>query len=542
MSAGFFEDLRGEIFGNMSTRTGFERAPSLAARESFTGYRIARAPDDPHGVPVGTVIAEKYRVERMLGEGAMGIVLAARHLELDELVAVKCIRAAMPWSPDVIARFAREAKATARLKSEHIAKVIDVGVSAPVGPFMVMEYLEGEDLGAVLKRRGPLPARRAAEYVMQVCEALAVAHASSVTHRDVKPENLFLTRHGDLEIIKVLDFGISKAPLQQGRLFGGEISVKETSVLMGTPLYMSPEQIRSSREVDHRSDLWSLGVVLFELLTGRPAFAGDTVTKVCALVLEAATPPLSDYCKTAPEGFAAVIERCLMKDPNQRYQSAAELAHALLPFAPARARLHAERATSVLRAPEPNGGDPLPSTLPEGRAPRESSLGTAAPTVLGADIAVRSTQRVPWALVALASVVFLGLGFLGYRGLRGSAGEDAVPAAALARSGASLGGTREQPGRADAPETKARPSSVQSAEGAAPLIAPALTQGHRPRLEPPRPHGKGRPAAAPTPARVAANDPPPSPPTEPKAAESEARAPKARARLLDDRSPVRLLE
>ncbi|MEI9952722.1 MAG: serine/threonine-protein kinase [Pseudomonadota bacterium] len=230
-------------------------------------------------------------------------------------------------------------------------------MSAPVGPYMVMEYLEGEDLAALLRRRGPLPVRRAAEYVMQVCEALAVAHAAAITHRDVKPENLFLTRHGDLEIIKVLDFGISKAPLQGG-LFGGELSVKETQSVMGTPLYMSPEQIRSTREVDHRSDLWSLGVVLFELLTGHSAFAGETVTQVCARVLEASPSRLGDHCGGAPPGLSEVIERCLMKDPAHRFQSAAELANALLPFAPARARLHAERATSVLRAADPDAEEP----------------------------------------------------------------------------------------------------------------------------------------------------------------------------------------
>jgi len=525
----------------MSTRGGFERVPSSATGESFTGYRIARALDEAGGVPVGTMIADKYRVERVLGEGAMGIVLAARHLELDELVAVKCIRAAMPWSPDVIARFAREAKASARLKSEHVAKVIDVGVCAPIGPYMVMEYLEGEDLGAVLKRRGPLPVRRAAEYVMQVCEALAVAHAASITHRDVKPENLFLTRHGDLEIVKVLDFGISKAPMQ-GRLFGGEISVKETSFLMGTPLYMSPEQIRSSREVDHRSDLWSLGVVLFELLTGRPAFAGDTVTQVCALVLEAKTPPLAEYCQNAPPELSRIIERCLMKDPNQRYQSAAELANALLPLAPPRARLHAERATSVLRAVDPNGGDPLPSTLPEGRAVRESNLGTAAPTVLGADITARGSQRTPWGLIALASALCLGLGFLAYRGLFGSGGGDAQATAALAPSGVSPARTGDPPGR-EAPATKARPPLAE-AEDVGPRVTPALTRAAKAKPEPPRAHGKARgaPAAGAAPAKVAAAEPPPSPVVEPPAVANETRPPKARARLLNEQSPVRLLE
>lgn len=341
----------------MSTRGSFERGPVVGTHGSFPVVAPGQVVGDAGGVPIGTLIGDKYRVERVLGEGAMGIVLAARHVQLGELVAIKCIRAAMPWSQDVIARFAREAKACARLKSEHIAKVIDVGVSAPVGPYMVMEYLEGEDLAALLRRRGPLPVRRAAEYVMQVCEALAVAHAAAITHRDVKPENLFLTRHGDLEIIKVLDFGISKAPLQGG-LFGGELSVKETQSVMGTPLYMSPEQIRSTREVDHRSDLWSLGVVLFELLTGHSAFAGETVTQVCARVLEASPSRLGDHCGGAPPGLSEVIERCLMKDPAHRFQSAAELANALLPFAPARARLHAERATSVLRAADPDAEEP----------------------------------------------------------------------------------------------------------------------------------------------------------------------------------------
>jgi eukaryotic-like serine/threonine-protein kinase len=532
-------DLRGEIVGNMSTGADYERVPAVGTRESAPGFRGARVVDERGAVPIGTVIADKYRVERVLGEGAMGIVLAARHLELDELVAIKCIRAQMPWSPDVIARFAREAKASARLKSEHIAKVIDVGVSPPVGPYMVMEYLEGEDLAAVLKRRGPLPVRRAAEYLMQICEALAHAHAASIIHRDVKPENLFLTRHGELELMKVLDFGISKAP-QAGRVFGGEISVKETSVLMGTPLYMSPEQIRSTREVDHRSDIWSLGVVMFELLTGRPAFAAETVTQVCALVLEAATPPLAEHCENAPPALAAIIERCLMKDPAQRYQSAAELANALLPFAPPRARLHAERATAVLRFADPNGGEPLPSTLPEGRRPRDTNLGTDAPTVLGAGIPTRGGYRASTLAVIVASIICLGLGFVGYRGLRGSGDASARQAAALVPPATSPGD--EKPGRSEAPETKAHPPTIQPAEGATPRTAPALTN---PKLKPEtaRARGKARAPVAPSPpVKVAASEPAAAPVPETKSADGEQRAPRPRARLLDEQSPVRLLE
>jgi serine/threonine-protein kinase len=310
-----------------------------------------RAEGDAGGVEacaVGSVISGKYEVVRVLGQGAMGVVVAARHIELDEIVAIKFIHPDMHSVPDIVSRFAREAKACARLGSEHIAKVLDVGVAPAIGPYIVMEYLEGHDLGSVLRKRGTLPVHRACEYVMQVCEALALAHAAGIIHRDVKPDNLFLTRRGNLDIVKVLDFGISKAPLA-GKVFGGELRMTETACLMGTPLYMSPEQIRATHEVDRRSDIWSLGVVLFELLTGRTAFSGETVTQVCALVLEGPTPRLIDHCRTAPPALAAVIDRCLMKDPAQRYQHAADLAHALLPFAPSRARLHAERASSVLR-------------------------------------------------------------------------------------------------------------------------------------------------------------------------------------------------
>jgi serine/threonine-protein kinase len=285
-------------------------------------------------------------------------------------------------------------------------------------------------------------------------------------------------------------------------------------------------------------------VVLFELLTGRPAFAGDTVTQVCALVLEAKTPPLAEHCANAPPELARVIERCLMKDPKERFQSAAELANALLPFAPPRARLHAERATSVLRAADANGGDALPSTLPEGRGVRESHLATAAPTVLGADITTRRNPRAPWLLIALASVLCLGLGFLGFRGWRAAGADDVKPSVVPASSGVVPASTGEQPGRMDAPEAKARPPLVQSAEGAVPRVAPALTPvSHQAKAEPPRSRAKARGTPAPSaPAKVAASEPPPSPSVESKAGESDARSAKPRARLLNESSPVRLLE
>ncbi|MEY2936210.1 MAG: hypothetical protein RL033_6959 [Pseudomonadota bacterium] len=301
------------------------------------------SPDD---YAVGQVLQGRFRIEHVIGVGSMGVVLAARHLELDERVAIKFIRAEMQRVPGVMQRFAREAKAAVTIKSEHVAQVFDVGTADGIGPYIVMEYLEGRDLGAVLELEGRLPIRRAVHYVMQACEALAVAHSSAITHRDIKPENLFLTQKGDLELVKLLDFGISKAALT-GKVFGDELSGTEAQCLLGTPLYMSPEQIRAG-DIDHRTDIWSLGTVLYELITARSAFVADSVRQVWTRILETAPTPLAVYCPEAPPSLQAVIDRCLEKDPDRRYQNVAELAIALLPFAPSRARLYAQRASSIL--------------------------------------------------------------------------------------------------------------------------------------------------------------------------------------------------
>ncbi len=300
-----------------------------------------------HEHMVGQVISGRFRVEHVIGVGSMGVVLAAKHLELDERVAIKFIRPEMQKLPGVLSRFAREAKASVSIKSEHVAQVFDVGTADGIGPYIVLEYLEGRDLGAVLHSEGRLPIGRAVHYVMQACEALAVAHSSGVTHRDIKPENLFLTRQGDLELIKLLDFGISKAALT-GKVFGDELSASESACLLGTPLYMSPEQIRATSEVDHRADIWSLGAVLYELITARSAFVADSVRQVWTRILETEPTALLAHCPEAPPALQHVIDRCLEKDPANRFQNVAELAIALLPFAPSRARLYAQRASSIL--------------------------------------------------------------------------------------------------------------------------------------------------------------------------------------------------
>ena len=220
-------------------------------------------PKQPVPVSPGDVVAGKYRVERIIGAGGMGVVVAARHLQLDQTVALKFMTHRTPAGDE---RFSREARAAARLKSEHAAKVHDVGALDNGTPYMVMEYLEGNDLHALLSAEGALPIDLAVGYVMQACEAIGEAHAHGIVHRDLKPHNLFLTTGvGGRPKIKVLDFGISKTQ-------DDETTLTRSSDIIGTPVYMAPEQLRSSKDVDARADIWALGAMLYELVTGRLPF------------------------------------------------------------------------------------------------------------------------------------------------------------------------------------------------------------------------------------------------------------------------------
>ncbi len=212
-----------------------------------------------------------------------------------------------------------------------------------------MEFLEGSDLGSIVQQRGNLGVREATEYVMQTCEALAVAHAKGVVHRDIKPENLFLTSRAGMSVIKVLDFGISKAALT-GSIFGSALPLVKTVNLMGTPLYMSPEQIRSADGGDMRSDIWALGMVLYEILTGSLPFTAPSITELCAAILEAPMVPITQHRSDLPPGFVELLEKCIERDPAKRFQNVAEMAKAFMPFAPKRARICAERAAQALRA------------------------------------------------------------------------------------------------------------------------------------------------------------------------------------------------
>jgi hypothetical protein len=295
----------------------------------------------------GDLLAGKYRVERVIGAGGMGVVVAAQHLQLGKLVAVKFLLPQVCANAEAVGRFLREARAAVQLESEHVARVIDVGTLETGAPYMVMEYLVGADLGQVLQARGPLPIEEAVDYVLQACEAIAEAHALGIVHRDLKPANLFLTQRKDgSALVKVLDFGISKATGDEAAI---QPSLTATSAVMGSPQYMSPEQMRSSKNVDSRTDIWSLGMILYELLAGRPAYEADTLPGLCAMIATDPPPPLRKVRPDVPAELEAVVMRCLAKDPEQRVHDVGELATALLAFGTKGSRVSVERTVRVIQ-------------------------------------------------------------------------------------------------------------------------------------------------------------------------------------------------
>jgi serine/threonine-protein kinase len=326
------------------------------------------------GPPRDSIIAGKYRVESTLGFGGMGLVLAARHLQLDERVAIKVLRDDVTLDAEHVARFLREAQAAVRLKSEHVARVLDVGTLPDGKPYMVMELLEGLDLGRLLQDQGQLARPLAVDLVLQTCDALAEAHAIGIVHRDIKPTNLFITSRRDgSPLLKVLDFGISKAQST------AELSLTQTSSMLGTPAYMSPEQMRSARNADARSDLWSLGTVLYELVEGDTPFDADSFAELCVAVATEAPRPMTH----APE-LAPVLARCLAKSADDRFPSIAELALALEPLSsdPQRARREVNRIYRTLGRPLPADRDatPTPTRALAHAADEESTVASAAPT------------------------------------------------------------------------------------------------------------------------------------------------------------------
>jgi serine/threonine-protein kinase len=424
-------------------------------------------PEVTAGVSVGQVLAEKYRVERVIGAGGMGVVVAARHLELDEQVAIKFLLPEVLADAATVARFFREAKAVARIKSEHVARVFDVGRLPNGSPYMVMEYLEGSDLSAWMAAEGALPVPQAVDFILQACVAIAEAHALGIVHRDLKPANLFCVRRSDGQLaIKVLDFGISKMSDTER----GGMSFTQTTAMMGSPLYMSPEQFRSTKTVDLRTDIWALGTILYELLTGHAPFNAGTVTELAIrIATEPARSPL-EFRSDLPPGLASAIGTCLEKEPERRFPNVGALAVALEPFGSPKARATIERIAGIL------GQKPM--VAPE---PRVVPSGPDAPgnrTTAGVQWTRHQQQsRKRGALWLVLVGIVLGAGALFAGWWRASRPPALGPEQGVA-SGSVVAPVSavSPPLRAPAPNERSEPASVAPSASAALPAAPAAAQ------------------------------------------------------------------
>ncbi len=363
------------------------------------------------GIAAGTVLFGKYQVESLLGRGGMGLVYCARHLALDELVAIKVLRRDVALDEETVTRFVREAQSVAKLKSEHVARVTDVGTFEDGLPYMVMEFLQGADLGQMIEGNGAMPVSYSVDLLLQACDALAEAHSLGIVHRDIKPTNLFVSQRPDQStIVKVLDFGISKSA------GGTDLSLTQTSSMLGTPAYMSPEQMRSARTVDVRSDLWSLGTVLYELVEGRRPFAAESFSEMCVMV--AIDPPIP---MVRGPSLEPLLHKCLAKNPDDRYANVAELTLDLAMFAgnPDAAHQYVTRAHRVLGLSPPDASDSRISPPPTYATPVPGiSTASMAAAMAAASTAVpiarrrRSPKQVWIALAAVALGVVGAFGIM----------------------------------------------------------------------------------------------------------------------------------
>jgi eukaryotic-like serine/threonine-protein kinase len=290
----------------------------------------------------GDLVAGKYRLERELGRGGMGVVYLANDLELERHVAIKILLEEHAEDQGSVLRFLREAKASVKIKSEHVAHVYETGRFSSGVPYIVMEYLQGRDLAERLESVGPLSVSEIAGFIIEACEALAEAHSAGIVHRDLKPANLFLARRPDgTDVLKILDFGISKITTSS--------VLTRSQTLVGSPYYMSPEQLESAQDVDVRADIWALGVIMYELCSGKRPFEGTSLAALCVTVLNAKPEPLSELLPEVAPEFEAVVLKCLQKDRAGRFQNVGELARALESLRPHSSAASADRVTKVLQ-------------------------------------------------------------------------------------------------------------------------------------------------------------------------------------------------
>ena len=526
-------------------------------------------------VRIGAVIADKYRVDRLLDVGGMGAVAVATHIELQQQVAIKFLLPKARENPDAVERFLREARAAVQLGGEHVVRVSDVGRQDDGSPYMVMELLTGESLAKLLARRSSLPVPEAVDLSMQTCLGLAEAHRLGIAHRDLKPANLFLsTRTDGSTIVKILDFGISKVLSGHDR----QASLTQTSQLLGTPGYMSPEQVRDVKRVDVKTDIWALGAILYEMLMGTAPFRSDSLPGVLAAVLQSPpSPPLATHVGL-PSPLVAVIEHCLEKDRERRFQTVAELAMALEPFAN-EYQGAGYRVASILGSAPARLSDPgvAPSAPPSavrqqlqggcGGEPPDACANQTSPTsrAWGRSTASTFSALGPtagrWAiLVALSATGLLlgfGAGLWWWQRSSSAAASSAVPPTGsripAARMTAPDSTQQDVPPvqRGVQPVISVRPAGSAGSAGGSPVPLPRRAE--RPRREqrneramPVEPPSATTPQRAPKPKAERGNTAPAPSSTGDSASEEKAtapaseRAPPARPRAAEDTTPLPL--
>ncbi len=445
---------------------GAPASESAVASDGAAGP-VELSPTPP--IAMGDVVAGKYRVDSVIGFGGMGIVCAGTHVELGTPIAIKFVRPERGGDERAVARFLTEARSAAQLKSQFACRVMDCGRLPSGTPYIVMELLQGADLRTLVTQKGPLPIEDAVSYALQACEALAEAHAKHIVHRDVKPENLFVTEGPDATpLLKVLDFGISK---QGGPLASNRVHTEPTEN-MGSPFHMSPEQMIDPAGVDSRTDIWSLGVVLYEVLTGQLPFSGDTTPQLCANVMTTQPIPPQLHRAEIPDDLSQVILRCLEKDRERRYADVAELGLALKPFGGAASSLAAARVERIL------GRTPAPAAAE--LSPQEPESDAAASVHEAASIpGVPRRGQGRRVLVVMILMAASGLAAVGvHQALQPMAIEPApgpvlpqpVPSALESASAAPLVSA--------APSAAPKPQRPRPLAGATPLVpAPAVSQG-----------------------------------------------------------------
>jgi serine/threonine-protein kinase len=493
----------------------------------------------------GIVIADRFRLVRPLGQGGMGAVWLAQHIGLDVPCAVKVIHAEAAQSPELRARFEREAKAAAQIRSPHVVQILDHGVWEGA-PYIAMELLEGEDLGQRLHRRGVLPPHETVALAVQVGRALAKAHGAGLVHRDLKPANIFLVRDEDREIAKVLDFGVAK--VKETGLDG----TTKTGAVLGTPYYMSPEQARGSKDLDHRSDLWALAVVVYRCVTGRLPFRGEALGDLFVKIIVEPLP-VPSLVSNAPPGFDAWWERAAARDPGQRFQTAKELSDALglalgvtvgagvevgssLASSVTLPPLGAPPATlpavpDSARPPIPSQSDSVPTTTQPMTPPPASSatrpLGEAtmpltppgamappsptpwpnsAPTPLQQAISVREappSRRGTAVTIAITAAVILG-GVGLFFALRPAAPRAEADAPAPAPAAAAPAAAEPQAAAAPTASVSPPPSATTTAPAAIPAPRPTAATHTGAPPAPPATPAKGAAVSRPPPAPAAA--------------------------------------